>query len=75
MATHSSIYAWRIMDRAAWWATVHGIAKSQGLKQLRAHYVLLVIQHIWGGGGNSPFVLANSHPQRLENWPMISGER
>ena len=25
MATHSSILAWRIlMDRGAWWATVHG---------------------------------------------------
>ena len=25
MATHSSIFAWRIlMDRRAWWATVHG---------------------------------------------------
>ena len=30
MATHSSILAWRIpMDRGAWWAAVHGIAKSQ----------------------------------------------
>ena len=30
MATHSSILAWRIpMDRGAWWATVHGVAKSQ----------------------------------------------
>jgi len=29
MATHSSILAWRIpMDRGAWWATVHGAAKS-----------------------------------------------
>ena len=29
MATHSSICAWRIpMDRGAWWATVHGVAKS-----------------------------------------------
>ena len=26
MATHSSILA---MDREAWWATVHGLAKSQ----------------------------------------------
>ena len=26
----SSILAWRIaMDRGAWWATVHGVAKSQ----------------------------------------------
>ena len=29
MTTHSSILAWRIhMDRGAWWATVHGVAKS-----------------------------------------------
>ena len=30
MATHSSILAWRIsIDRGAWRATVHGVAKSQ----------------------------------------------
>ena len=30
MATHSSILAWRTpMDIGAWWATVHGVAKSQ----------------------------------------------
>ena len=30
MATHSSILAWRIpMDGGAWWATVHGVTKSQ----------------------------------------------
>jgi len=30
MATNSSILAWRMpMDRGAWWATVHGVAKSQ----------------------------------------------
>ena len=30
MATHSSILAWRIpMDRAAWQATIHRVAKSQ----------------------------------------------
>ena len=30
MVTHSSILAWRIpMDRGAWRATVHGVAKSQ----------------------------------------------
>ena len=29
MGTHSSIFAWRIpMDRGAWQATVHGVAKS-----------------------------------------------
>ena len=30
MATHSSILAWSIsMNREAWWATVHGVTKSQ----------------------------------------------
>ena len=29
MATQSSILAWRnFMDRGAWWATVHGVAKN-----------------------------------------------
>ena len=29
MATHSRILAWRIpMDRGAWWAAVHGVAKG-----------------------------------------------
>ena len=29
MAAHSSILDWRMsMDRGAWWATVHGVAKS-----------------------------------------------
>jgi len=30
LATHSSILAWRVLlDRGAWWATVHGVAKSR----------------------------------------------
>ena len=30
MATHSSILAWKNpMDRGAWWATLHGVSKSQ----------------------------------------------
>ena len=30
MATHSGILAWRIsMDRGAWWATMHRVAKNQ----------------------------------------------
>ena len=30
MTIHSSIPAWRIpMDKGAWWATVHGVAKEQ----------------------------------------------
>ena len=31
MVTHSSIFAWRISYRGAWWATAHGVTKSQTL--------------------------------------------
>ena len=32
LATHSSILAWRIlMDRGAWWATVHGVVNIHDL--------------------------------------------
>ena len=39
MATYSSILAWRIpMDRGAWWATAHRVAKSRTwLKWLSMH--------------------------------------
>ena len=39
MATHSSILAWRIpVNRRDWWATVHGVTKSQTpLNQLNMH--------------------------------------
>ena len=30
MATHSSTLAWKIpLGKVTWWATVHGVAKSQ----------------------------------------------
>ena len=42
MATQSSILAWRIpMDRGVWWATVHGIAKSQTWLSTARHIVQL----------------------------------
>ena len=38
MATHSSILAWRILWRGAWWAAVHGVAQSRTwLKWLSMH--------------------------------------
>ena len=53
MATHSSPLAWRIpTDRGAWWATIHGVAKSQiWLKRLSTahaleeHYAKLMGKH------------------------------
>ena len=41
MATHSSILAWNAPWRGAWWATVHGIAKSW--TQPSAHTYVQVI--------------------------------
>ena len=45
MATHSNILAWRIpMDRGAWWAIVHGVAKSQTrLKQLSIQHINIYV--------------------------------
>ena len=41
MATHSSILAWRIpMDRGAWWAIVHGVAKRR-LRRVPKHSIRL----------------------------------
>ena len=38
MTTHSSIPAWRIpMDREIWWATVHGVKKTDTTEQLSTH--------------------------------------
>ena len=38
MATYSSILAWKnSMDRGAWWAVVHGVAKSRILLSTHTH--------------------------------------
>ena len=38
MVTHSSILAWRIpMDRGAWWATIHGVAKELDTNERLTH--------------------------------------
>ena len=40
MATYSSILAWEIVDRGAWWATVHGVTKELDMiSQLNNHQV------------------------------------
>ena len=45
MATHSSILAWRIpMNRGAWWATLHGVAKSQIKHSTAFKYSRLFLQ-------------------------------
>ena len=49
--THSSILAWRIpMDRGAWRATVHSVAKSQTRLKHLSMYTRWVYKNIlWGG--------------------------
>ena len=38
MTTHSSVLAWRTpMDRGAWRATVHGVAKESGMTEQLTH--------------------------------------
>ena len=45
MATHSSIVTWKnLMDKGAWWATVHGVAEQQthlGYHFLLHYYLIL----------------------------------
>ena len=39
MATHSSILAWEIpWTEGAWWATVHGVTKSQAMTKHAHNY-------------------------------------
>ena len=63
MAAHSRILAWRIpMDRGAWQATVHGVAKSQTrLKRLGTHFSIDVggakFQHESVKGPERVFIL------------------
>ena len=40
-ATHSSILAWDIMDRGAWWAMVHGVTKESNMTQQLSNNNLL----------------------------------
>ena len=43
MATHSSMLAWRIPYRGAWWAIVHRVAKSQ--TQLSDKHLIFLFLH------------------------------
>ena len=43
MVTHSNILAWRIpMDRGAWQATVHGVAKTLSTAHIHAIYPQII---------------------------------
>ena len=77
MATQSSILVWRIpMDRGAWWATAHGVAKSwTWLSKLRIFLSLcLIIQCCQGedfplcGIGSRPEPSAQLFSFFYRNW-------
>ena len=39
MTIHSNIFVWKVLGWGAWWATVHGVAKSQtGLSNYPFHF-------------------------------------
>ena len=43
MATHSSIHAWKIpWTEEPWWATAHGVAKTESLTQQPLHFASLL---------------------------------
>ena len=51
MAPHSSTLAWKNpMDRGAWWAAVHGVAKLDMTERLHFHFSLPCI----GEGNGNP---------------------
>ena len=63
MATHSSILAWRIpVDRGAWWATIHGVAKSHiHLTQFSTQHACGLLQGFFPTQGLNPGLLHLLH--------------
>ena len=55
MATHFSILAWRILDRGAWWITVHEVAKSWTSRILQTTQVLWTLSKVrpWFTGAST----------------------
>ena len=74
METHSSVLGWRIrMDRGAWWATVHGVTKSQT-------WLSMQYRMTWWKQGPSTFYgifsLATDSPEDLGlAWESVFGKR
>ena len=73
MATHSSILAWKSpMDRGAWWATVHGVTKSQ----TRLRDSLYIFKYMKLQEANLEcfyFSLIMSYYGALSNLPSLQG--
>ena len=72
MTTHPSIFAWRIMDRGAWQATVHGIAESDRTEWLSLHFIMSPTQSDKGLplGIRTPLFISNLLlGLDLKKWP------
>ena len=62
MATHSSILAWKFpMERGAWWATVHGVTKTQ-TRLSHFHYTVQVGENQEDAGAS---LCRDQEPQSL----------
>ena len=78
MATHSSILAWRVsVNRGAWWATVHGVAKSQTqLSSEAQHSTYMWLGFLGGTGGKEPCCQCRRCKRRGNpGWGRPPGER
>ena len=73
MSTHSSILAWNFMNRGAWWATVHGVARSQTwLSDLACTHIYMKCRYSYilkpqGGPRTRPRIPAE-HPKAMVFW-------
>ena len=81
MATHSSILAWRIpMDRGVWWATVHGVAKSQTRQATEQHTSCFQIrkearEQVVPQGKDMPAPYMYLLPTAQNNFPEINNPK
>ena len=78
MATYFSILAWRIpLDRGAWWATVHGVAKSDMTEQLNTATGRTQLEEnlaktgVWGEIARSQAVEVEPQKQQDTNTPRM----
>ena len=69
MKTHSSILTWEnFMDRGAWWASIHGVAKSQTQRSMHARrHRILKKKYVEKNGGLLSFSNLNDHTNCLRN--------
>ena len=72
MTTHSSVLAWRIpMDRGAWWATVHGVAKSRRWLKWRSVHARTLCNGVFRIQFSSSLVTQG--PGFESEWPPCPG--